>query len=177
MAFQIFHLIGSKIKNCCFSHFWVPIYLCNKGYPNFCDMGSKAVTKYSLFMIVRVWVVVVAMCHTHPKMDEATFWSYIDSRISWNWFGNIKWFLLQQLEGSNAFQMPRKKFQKIHSVWHNNCLKINFLYFSTAQTPWFLYATKVCDLGQNWKMCASVYIIPYTFQMFGVLGTFQEICH
>ena len=154
-----------------------PIYLCNKGYPNFCDMRSKAVPKYSSFVIFRVWVVVVAMCHTHQKMEEVAFWSYIDSSISWNWFGDVKLFLLQQLEGSNAFQMSRKNKQKFHSVWDSNYLEINFLYFLTAQTPWFLYATKVCALGINWKMCASVYITPYTFQMLGVLGAFQEICH
>ena len=177
MAFQIFDLTASKIGNCCLSHFWAQIYLCNKGYPNFCDMGSKAVPKYSLFMIFSVWVAVAAMCHTHPKMDEVAFWSYIDSNISWNWFGDIKLFLLQQLEGSNGFQMSKKNTQKFHSVSHSNHLEINFLYFLTAQTPWFLYATKVCNLDLNCKRCASIQIIPYAFQMFGVLGALQEICN
>ena len=156
MAFQIFELIASKIGNCCLSHFWAPIYLCNKGYPNLCDMSSKAVPKYSSFMIFRVWVVVVAMCHTHPKMDEVAFWSYIGSSIFWNWFGDIKLFSLQQLEGSNAFQMSRKNKQEFHSGWDSNYLEINFLYFLTVQTPWFLYATKVCDLDLNCKRCASI---------------------
>ena len=129
MAFQIFYLITIKIGNCCLSHFWVPIYLCNKGHPNFCDMGSKSLPKYSSFMIFRVWVVVVAACHTHQKMDEVALWSYIDSSISLNWFGDTKLFLLQQLNGSNAFQMSKKNKQKFHSVWHSNYLEINFCIF------------------------------------------------
>ena len=63
-----------------------------------------------------------------PEMDEVSFWSYIDSSICWNWFGDIKLFMLQQLEGSNAFQMSRKNKQKIHSGWDSNYLEINFLY-------------------------------------------------
>ena len=137
IAFQISDLIASKTGNCCLSHFWAPIYLCNKGYPNVCDMGSKAVPRYSSFMIFRVWVVVVAMCHTHQKMDEVAFWSYIDSRISWNWFGDIKLFLLQQLEGSNGFRMSRKNKQKFHSVWHSNYLEINFFIFWLCKPPDF----------------------------------------
>ena len=89
-------------------------------------MRSKAVPKYFSFMIFRVWVVVVAMFHTHQKMDEVAFW---------NWLGDIKLFLLQQLEGSNAFQMSRKNKQKFHLVWDSNYLEINFLYFLTVQTP------------------------------------------
>ena len=72
-------------------------------------------------MIFRVWIVADAMCHTHPKMDEVAFWSYTDSSISWNWFGDIKLFLLQQLEGSNGFQMSRK-------------INKNFIQFDTATT-------------------------------------------
>ena len=121
MAFQIFYFITSNIGNCCLSHFLDPIHLCNKGCPNFCDMGSKGVPKYSSFMIFRVWIVVVAMCHTHHKMDEVAFWSYIDSSISWNWFGDIKLFLLQQLQGSNGFQMSTKNKQ-------------TFIQFDTATT-------------------------------------------
>ena len=77
------------------------------------------------------------MSHTHQKMEEVAFWSYIDSSISWNWFGDIKLFLLQQLEGSNAFQMSRKNKQKFHSVWDSNCLEISFCIFWLHKPPDF----------------------------------------
>ena len=137
IAFQIFHFIINKIENRCLSHFWAPIYLCNKGYPNICDMRNKAVPKCSSFMIFRAWVIVVAMCHTHPKIDKVAFWAYIDSPISWNWFGDIKLFLLPQLEGSNGFQMSWRNKQKFHSVWHSKCLEIKFLYFWLCKPPDF----------------------------------------
>ena len=44
------------------SHFGAPVYLCSKGYPNFCDMEGKAVPRYSSFMIFRVWVIVQLQC-------------------------------------------------------------------------------------------------------------------
>ena len=137
--FRFLTLLPVRFWNCCLSHFWAPIYLCNKGRPNFCDMGSKAVPKYSSFTIFRVWVVVVAMCHAHQKMDEVVFWSYIDNSISWKWFGEIKLFLLQQLGGSNAFQMNRKNKQKFHSVCHVQQLLRNqlFVFFWLCKPPDF----------------------------------------
>ena len=115
---------------------------------------------FSSFMIFRVWIVVVAMWHT------ARTWT------KWRFGGILTAAFLQ-----TGFQVSKENKQKFRSVWHSNYLEINFLYFLTAQTPWFLYAAKVCALGMNWKMCASVYITPHTFQIFGVLGTFQEICY
>ena len=166
MAFQIFHFLVSKIENCRLPHFWAPVVLCDKGYPKFCDMESKDVPKYSSFMTFRVWVFVVVMCHTDPKMDKAAFWNYIDSSISWNWFGDIELFLLHQQEGSNGFQMSKKNKRICHSVWYNNYLEINFLYNLCNQG--------LCLGHKLENVCQCLYYPIYVSNVWGFGGPFRK---